>query len=67
LQGLFPNYTSSDLFLIVAFSLCSVLLSVYQDMQLSESEVLHTLGFPEAPGTALEVRQDAHKLRGLGL
>lgn len=36
-------------------------------MQLSESKMLHTLGFPKVPETALEVSQDAHNLRGSGL
>lgn len=66
-QGLFPHYATSDSFLIIAFSLCSVVLSLYQDTQLSESRVLHTLGFSKAPETAFEMSQDAHKPRGSGL
>lgn len=45
----------------------SIIVCVYQDMQLSESKMLHILGFPKTPETALEVSQNAHKLRGLGL
>lgn len=62
---LLPHYTISGFFLIIVFSLCSVL-SVCQDMQLSESKTSHTLGVPKAPETALEVTQDAHELKRTG-